>query len=325
VISNACQGRPGRARILAHLAPSLRDRPTFVSTLKVSSCSNPAPVAAALALALAVAACGVGSSAPLTTAVEPVAGPPVALGVGAAQYLPGEVMRFELSLRGVVGGAATIVVGEPGRIEGREVIVVRSRTRSAGVARLFKVVQDDVTTWIDRATGRPLRLEADVKFGDKEARIETAFAGGDPGPFTIRYARRYQPTRRLRQLMPPGEAALDGHSVLGALRGWDAAAGAQAFFHVLAGRRLWHNQITFAGTERVTTSLGRFTARRIDAVAWRLDTHLRRMRNKKPRHYSIWVSDDERRLPIRIEAKTEYGAVKVELVSHEIATLQAAN
>jgi hypothetical protein len=286
--------------------------------LRVSSCSTPAPLAA---LVLAFAACGVGSSTPLTTVAEPVSGPPVALAVGLARYLPGEVMGFELSLRGVVGGEATIAVGQPGEIDGREVIVVRSRTRSAGVARLFKIVQDDVTTWIDRATGRPVRLEADVKFGDKEARIETAFAAGEPGPFTIRYARRHQPTRRLRQLMPPGEAALDGHSVLGVLRGWDAPAGTQSYFHVLAGRRLWHNQITLAGTERITTALGRFSARRIDAVAWRLDTHLRRMRNKKPRHYSIWVSDDERRLPIRIEAKTEYGAVKVELVSHEIAAL----
>ena len=240
------------------------------------------------------------------------------------QIIPGEMLRFELSLRGIVGGEAVVVTGAPSAIEGRELVAVRSRSRSTGVAKFIKEVSDDVVTWMDAGSGLPIKLRADTKFGDKEALIESAFNDGEAGPFIIRYKRKGQPLRRYNQIMPANTAAYDGHSILASLRGWDAPVGSQSFFFVLAGKRLWHNTVTVAEVARITTKLGRFKARRIDGVAWRLDRRLRRVRNKKARHYTMWVTDDEERIPILVTAKTEYGQVKVELVEREVGALQAA-
>ncbi len=227
-------------------------------------------------------------------------------------------MRFELSLHNVVGGEAIVAVGKPGKVDGRDVIVVRSQSKSAGVAALFKEVSDDVTTWVDLVSGHPTQLVADVKFGAKEALIETRFSGVRPGRFDIDYTRRGKRKQTLRQQMPE-VGAYDGHSVLGVLRAWNPPAGSQSFFFVLAGKRLWSNEVRVVGRERITTKLGSLNASKIEGVAWRLDRRLRRVKKKKSRSYTVWISDDDQRLPIRVVAKTEYGEVKVEMIDHRVA------
>lgn len=273
-------------------------------------------------VALAAVGCGAGSTTTIETAEVP-AGPPVALAIDRPLVISGEMLRFELSLRGIVGGEAVIVTGQPSQIDGRELVAVRSRSRSTGVAKLIKEVSDDVVTWMDAATGYPIKLRADTKFGDKEALIESVFNDGKPGAFVIRYKRKGRPLRRFNQIMPADMAPFDGHSILATLRGWDAAVGSRSYFYVLAGKRLWHNTVAVEEVARITTKLGRFKARRLEGVAWRLDRSLRRVRRKKPRHYTVWVTDDEERIPILVTAKTEYGQVKVELIERDVGPLQA--
>lgn len=284
------------------------------------------PIFLALATLLAgVGSSGCGASSAATTVDDPVgpAEPPAALELERPFFVAGEVMRFELSLHKVVGGEAVLAVGQPGQLEGREVVVIRSRAKTTGVAALVKEVRDDVTTWIDVVGGHPVRLHADVKFGKREAVIATDFAGGKPGGFAVDYARRGKTKRRVRQSMPAGLAAYDAHSALGAIRGWLAPDGSQSYFYVLAGKRLWYNDLEVVGREKITTKMGRFAAVRLEGNAWRLDRRLRRVRNKKVRSYTVWISADERRLPLRVAAKTEYGDVIVELVDHTVGELTA--
>ena len=275
----------------------------------------------ALSLALAVG-CGASASANLEAEAPAQLGPPTPLVVERPFYIPGEVMRFELSLHNIVGGEAILAVGQPGKVEGRDVIVVRSQSKSAGVAALFKEVSDDVTTWVDLVSGKPTQLVADVKFGAKEALIETSFSGRRPGRFDIDYTRRGRGKRTVMQQMP-NAGTYDGHSVLGVLRAWAPPTGTQSYFYVLAGKRLWSNEVKVAGREKITTKLGHRNAIKIEGIAWRLDRRLARVKNKKSRSYTIWISDDEQRLPIRVSAQTEYGEVKVELVNHTVAAAAA--
>jgi hypothetical protein len=71
--------------------------------------------------------------------------------------------------------------------------------------------------------------------------------------------------------------------------------------------------------------MGQFDVLRIDGVAQRLTRTLREDRRKQPRHYTIWISDDQSRLPLLIKGKTEYGDVRAELVEYTApAPLQAS-
>jgi hypothetical protein len=270
--------------------------------------------------ALGSVGCGASSSGSRTITEAPASlGPPTALPVVGGVFLPGEEMRFELSLRGILGGEAAVAVGQAGRVDGKRVVIVSSRVESAGVVAMFRQVRDEVTTWVHLDTGLPLSHSAHVVFGDKESFIETKFAAGQNGPFDVevRSKRSGQELRRiLHQAMPEGQAAFDPHSVMGALRAWRPENGQHAYFFVLVGRHLWQNTVRLTGRERMRTRLGQFDVIRVDGVAQRLTRQLREDSKKPARYYTMWISDDESRLPVLIKGKTEYGEVKAELVEY---------
>ena len=278
-------------------------------------------VGAVVFLATAVIGCGANGIGGRSVAeTPPPLGPPTALPVVGGVFLPGEQMRFELSLRGIIGGEAAIAVGQAGRVDGKRVIIVSSRVESAGVVAMFRQVHDEVTTWIHLDSGLPLAHSAHVKFGKRESFIETRFANGQNGPFDveIRATRESGETVRrvLHQAMPQDQAAFDPHAVIGALRAWKPDNGQHAYFFVLVGRHLWQNTVRLTGHERVHTRMGQYDALRIDGVARQLTRALREDRKKQPRYYTMWISDDETRLPLLIKGKTEYGDVQAELVEY---------
>ena len=287
-------------------------------------------VAVVFSAMAASSGCGAsGNGGRSITGAPPSLGPPTALPVVGGVFLPGEEMRFELSLRGIIGGEAAVAVGQAGRADGKRVIIVRSRVESAGVVAMFREVRDEVTSWIHMDTGLPLSHSAHVVFGKKESFVATKFAGGESGGFEVEVRTKRESGEEIRrvtrQAMPEGQAAFDPHAVIGALRAWKPDEGQHAYFFVLVGRHLWQNTVRLTGRERLRTRLGEFDALRIDGVARRLTRSLREDRRKQPRYYTLWVSDDDTRLPLLVVGKTEYGEVRAELVDYSRPSpLQAA-
>lgn len=286
-------------------------------------------VAVVFSAMAASSGCGAsGNGGRSITEAPPSLGPPTALPVVGGVFLPGEQMRFELSLRGIVGGEAAVAVGHAGRVDGKRVIIVRSRVESAGVVAMFREVRDEVTSWIHMDTGLPLSHSAHVVFGKKESFVDTKFAGGANGGFEVEVRNKRESgdeiRRVLRQAMPEDQAAFDPHAVIGALRAWKPDDGQHAYFFVLVGRHLWQNTVRLTGHERLRTRMGQFNALRIDGVARRLTRSLREDKRKQPRYYTMWISDDETRLPLLVVGKTEYGEVRAELVDYSRAPLQAS-
>lgn len=238
---------------------------------------------------------------------------PVKLKVDAPLYLPGEEFHWEISFRGLRGARAVMVVGEPGTADDRMVVILRSRIQSTGVAAVFKRVRDDVTSWIALDGGAPVFHRADVRFGSKEAAIETRFG---PGPFRIDVSRLNRTPRTYTQALPSDHTAHDAHSLLGTLRAWDVPAGTHAYAYVLSGRRVWHLTTTHSGRETIETALGSFEAVRIDGVAWRLEHDLQVAPDRDPRLFRIWLADDATKAPLLIEAVTEHGTLSVELIEY---------
>lgn len=224
-------------------------------------------------------------------------------------------MRFKLSLRGVVGGEAMLATGEPGVLDGRDVVITRSRTETVGLVAAIKEIRDDVISHIEVVSGKPLYHHADIKFGAKEAVIETRFEGHR---VAIDYTRKGRKQRTYRLSLPGGDTPLDPHSVLARLRGWNPADGEQAYFYVISGRRPWRNRITATRREEVRTALGSFRALRIDGVGQRLRRNFQVDSRKRPRKFTIWISDDLERRPLRVVGITEYGNVQAELVEHRL-------
>ncbi len=270
------------------------------------------PMAVLLSLA-----CGASSSSPLT--VETIELPKLSAKTIIANktlFIGGEAMSFDVSLRGVVGARAVIAVGEPGFLDGKSVIVVRSSVASAGIVAAIRVVHDEIESWIDLETGLVVTHIADSTFGKKSSHVETVLGGGKPGVFDLEYTRKGKSLLKIRQRLPPGAHAFDIHATLGVLRAWDAQEGEETNLFLLSGKQLWRSSIRMGASENVKTKLGNYPAIRVDGVAQRVNRGLVDQTKKKPRHFSVWFSDDENRLPLLVIAKTEYGELKVELTEY---------
>ncbi len=275
--------------------------------------SNLAKIAAAVLLA---AACGTNHSAPRPSPGSiGGSGNYSALEVERPFFWPGEAFHFDISFRGIVGARAVMAVGEPG-VEGeREIVILRSRIHSTGVAAAFRDVRDEVETRIAMDTGRPVLHRADIQSASPEAMIETEFG---TGPFEIGVSRLGRSPTTYDQTLPDERSAHDLHSLLGALRAWDATPGDEVYAYLLSGRRIWHLTARSGGTEPVDTAFGTREATRIDSVAWRMDSDLEVDPNRDPRRVRLWLADDTTRAPLRIEADTEHGTVNVELIAHDL-------
>lgn len=272
-------------------------------------------VSTAALLALAASTAGCGSTAPaLTEAPAPTAAatrPPIPLTVDRPYFIPGERMTWALSLRGIFGGEAVMAMGEPGFVDGRQVLLVRSQTATAGAVKLIKEVRDDITTWIDIDTARPIQINGELKFGAREMRVATEFTATGYTTEHQRLDRESKPRKRKQTV--PIALTHDTHSLIGVMRAWDPEEGTRAYFYAVAGRRLWHNSIRFTGRESKRTRMGLFPTMRFDGVATRVTARLLPDKRKKPRSYTVWFSDDAKRLPLLLVARTEYGDVAVEL------------
>ena len=237
---------------------------------------------------------------------------PLAASVG---LLPSEEqLSWEIFLRGVLAGRAEVAHGRAGTLNGQTVIKVRSRIKTSGIARAIKRLSDDVTTLIDVKTALPIHVRSHFVVGSKETLVKTAFA---PGDLRTDYRNKNQDWRTRTQKVPKHEPTRDPNASLAVLRGWQAPPGTRAHFYTLSGRTLWRHSLTMRDPELIRTRLGKFKSARIDAVSVRY-THLLKLNTKKkPRRYTLWVSEDLRRLPVLLKADTEYGKVTIELVEYD--------
>jgi hypothetical protein len=267
---------------------------------------------ARVALALLLAACG--STPPTTTSptIAPTTSPakPVGLVVAPPLVTPGEHMAYTLHLQGVELATLDVGVGEPTTLAGKQAIIVQSHAKAVGLVKMVANIDDTFTSWIDVTTGRPLHWSTDefaTKTSDKEL---------TDVDFSKREGVRLPVTFHLNDAAPqpePQRASLpetwDFNSFLMALRTWDPPTGTVLVAEVMRSRFMWHVEMTMRGKSKLTTALGTVTARRLDGHTYKLDRNGTRAPDSDERSFTIWVSDDDGRVPLKVTAKTDYGDI----------------
>jgi len=267
-------------------------------------------------LLVAIAACGgaaSGSRGPADVArtMQPDTAPPLAS--PANGLFPGESMTFTVAVGGVPCGEAALAVGAPGEVDGVRAIVVTSRVASAGAARLVRVIEDDLTSTIDLVSGLPRAITADVVFGTRRYHADGVFGGA---VVDLAWHRNDGNLHHTRYDFGNVDAH-DAHTAMAALRTWDGSAGDRRRLYVIGGRRIWRTDVTWTGRETIGTRLGNLTAVRLDGVSLRVTADLSLDANVEPRTFTVWLSDDADRVPLRVVAHTELGDVTIELTGYE--------
>jgi hypothetical protein len=233
-------------------------------------------------------------------------------------------MSYRVQLQGVELAAMTFEVGEVAEVAGKPAIVVQGHAKSVGLASMVAKVDDTFTSWIDVATGRSRRFETTEYATGSKTDIEHTtidIAGRTDAGIPISSHDNDNPaTAEIQKASMP--EVWDYNTYMIALRSWEAAPGAAITIEVFRSRYLWHVDIKIGKKQRLTTELGDFPALRFDAHAYKLDRAGGKYPNSDERDFSIWISDDDGRVPLKLVARTDYGDVKMEIVDYQPGTGQ---
>lgn len=251
---------------------------------------------------------------PVPPGVEAEVEPSQGLSQMGEQFTPGEKWLADVTIGGIVAGKVTFTVGEPCRQDGRLVHTLRSTGRSTGLLALLKRSESDSRSLVDAVTGRPIRTLADVIDSDKEKHFEVRYEDGE---YESWYARPEKKTQQRTRKYATRDVPHDFHTAIGMLRRWRPEEGTRAHFFEVIGRKQWRVDIVLVGTETLDTEFGPMETVRIDGLATRILKDLQPS-SRKPRAFSIWFSEDERRLPIRLVGETKIADVQLDLVDYEL-------
>jgi hypothetical protein len=226
---------------------------------------------------------------------------------------PGESMTFEVRLGGVLAGQAQLAVGDIGDFEGHRAVVVKSRAETAGAAALIKHIVDEATTTIDMDSGRPLKLDTLVEQSGVTTTATASFAGSVA---TITYNKSDDSKPHTFKVDFGQVTVHDTHSAMAQIRGWRPAPGTSRTVFVVGGRRLWRIDVRYIGTETIGSSVGNRRAIHFDGASYRARANFGIEGDKPARTFSVWLSDDADRVPLKMTANTELGDVTMDLTEY---------
>ena len=226
---------------------------------------------------------------------------------------PGETMAFEVRIAGVLAGEAALAVGDIGEFEGKRAVVVKSRANTAGAAALIKRITDEATTVIDLDSGRPLQLETLVEQGSKKTTATARFTGSVAD---VTYTRSDDPTPHNYKINFGTQTVHDTHSAMAQIRGWKPSEGATRSVFVVGGRRLWRVDVKYLGGETIGTELGNRATVKFEGSSFRARPNFEIESNRPARTFTVWLSDDADRVPLKVVAHTELGDLTVDLTEY---------
>lgn len=214
-------------------------------------------------------------------------------------FLVGERLTYEVSWQDfLVAGELVIETKDRRSFEGVEGYHVSAQAQSVGlVSMIGKKIDDAYESFIDTSTLLPFRAEKRMRHGKKR----------QDSSVTIDQEHR---TARLgdgRSLRLPAET-YDLASLLFAIRGMDLTTGKSRTFNLLEDDRLYAIRIEPEAREKITTQAGSF-----DTI--RITTRMADRANDKLSNLRLYVTNDQRRIPVLITAEPAWGGVRVQLIS----------
>lgn len=217
----------------------------------------------------------------------------------AAVFPTGEVLEYSLDALGAVAGKMTMTVLPPK--EGTLPVEVRAETNTffSNIRRVNGIGTSYLnprnfhpSRYVEDATENNVRKYANVTFSPKDHLVRVEFKIAESsGSKEFHYSN-------------------DGLDVAGAIyliRQLPLRPHLRLCFDVYGIRTLWRVTGNVGEKEHVSTPLGEFEAWHLSGVATRLDQR----GNKREIH--IWLTDDDRRLPLAAMGVIDLGAVRASL------------
>ena len=218
-----------------------------------------------------------------------------------------EVLHAEIELLGIQLGTLHSSVCPP---TAHGSATVASRVTAAPLVKMIRHASGEAKTELAAPSQAPRASEYRFRDGDLLRNYRVDYR---PGEFDYAYDNGGSAQRTGQSSVPEGASAHDLHSALVLLRTWRPRLGEQAYFYVVLGRRLWRVDVTSEGPQVIKAQGSARLTHRIDGVGVRLW----RPTDATPKRFSLWLSEDADRVPLRMVGDASFGEVTMTLTDRE--------
>jgi hypothetical protein len=222
---------------------------------------------------------------------------------------PGEVLTYRVSWKGLHAGDITIAASSVVSKSNIPQLQVTTTTATRGLARMLYDFRAEAESLYDTATGRLLSTVETTKSGDRDTKVTTTF---DYVKKTASYAEAKDAAPAILT-MPAGDPQ-DLIMSLVQTRRWNLKPGEHQDALVLFGDDFYELTIHAERFEEVRTPLGTFNTL---VLVPRMEKTPPKGMFKRGSAVRVWVSQDDRRLPVKFQVDFKFGAGFATLNAYE--------
>ena len=213
-------------------------------------------------------------------------------------FKPGETLTYDVSWSDTVtAGSATLTVRDKRASFGSTAYYLVAEGRPTNLLSKLYAVYYNADTLVDAYTLYPQRGSVFSQESGRQRMKETKF---DQARHAATFQMRTSTTMTQDQALPG--PTHDGLSALTAMRTMTLAPGASSSFAVSDSGYLYRVTLNVGAKETIATPLG-------GLPAWKIVPAIRDGKGQVVgRGLAVWISDDARRLPVRIQAQLPVGS-----------------
>jgi hypothetical protein len=230
----------------------------------------------------------------------------------------GEKEVYNASWNGMISVATAEIHTVPTVVDGKKVYQVRVEAKTSRALDLIWRMRDTITTTFDAKALLPSRFTFKQRENSRVIDTEARF-----DPSTKQWAvNRQQQGKKPRVYYFDSNNTLDPITAVYLARSTDFKVGDKLYFKVFGGRYQYLLELFVERREPVSMKSGK------TVEAYRI---IPRVQNITKNGYAsrfneatIWISADERRMPIKISSKIAFGTVQLELADYKRPTQSTA-
>ena len=215
---------------------------------------------------------------------------------------PGETLEYRIQWGIIPAGRGEISVQETAR--GAGVYRIVTKARSNAFVDTFYRVRNRIETLLDLRRDCSLGYKKIQHEGHHNRNVDLLF-DQDRGRATLVKNGEVKGTLRLPG---PVHDPLSAIFYLRTVRDWSK----EPELDVTDGKRIYHVRIRILGRETLRTPMGRVRTVKVEPVIQDMEIIFDK---KKDGRLWIWLTDDERRLPVKMESELAFGSIQALLTA----------
>lgn len=218
---------------------------------------------------------------------------------------PSERLYYDVDVMGALAGKLTLMAHPPLGKEGNQEIILRAMAASNSFFSKIRQVRGRSASYLRTSDFRPRRYTEETQEGPSQREANVVFANSrGKKNLALEWKRD---GNKGKSNFPSANDAFDPVSAAYVLRTIELQEGQDLCFDSYGIRKLWRVAGRVKKVETVKVPAGTFQAYRLEGTAYRVDNPLR----KKEIH--IWISADEKRLPLAAMSEMDLGIVRAQL------------